>query len=259
MTASDGPVPLPQRLGRGVSAALFDVDDTLYDHTYALERAVAELQQQDPRLSAVPLRALVSKDQAILRDVHLGLVLPGKVTLPESRVLRMVRLYESQGIELGEPEAQRLSELRRRAYLANEQPVPGARTLLEELRSRRVHVGIISNNLLAEQRAKLSRIGLVGLLDSLTVSEEVQATKPDLRIFQLALTRCGRPPVETVVVGDSWKEDVEGAQAAGMNAVWFNRRQEPRPVGQNAARELGSFLPTATAVATILKPASLPG
>ncbi len=240
------------RAERRVSAALFDLDDTLYDHSFALESAVAELQKQDPRLLAVPLGVLVSNDQAVLRDVHRSLVLPKKVTLPESRVLRMLRLYESLGIELSGSEARRLSELRRAAYLESERPVPGARSLLEELRSRRVHVGIVSNNLLAEQKGKLSRIGLAGLLDSLTVSEEVRAPKPDPQIFRLALRRCGRPPAEAVVVGDSWKEDIEGAQTAGLNAVWFNRRRDPRPSVGNPARELASFRPTAKAVATIL-------
>jgi HAD superfamily hydrolase (TIGR01549 family) len=247
---------MSERVGRGVRAVLFDMDDTLYDHSYALESAVEELQKNDPRLSAVPLRTLVQKDQEVLRDVHLGLVLPGKVSLSESRVLRMVRLYESQGIELIEAEAQHLSELRRAAYLAHERAVPGARRLIEELRSNEVQVGVVSNNLLAEQRAKLSRIGLAGLVDSLTVSEEIGATKPDPRIFHLALTRCACPSAKVVFVGDSWREDVEGAHAARISAVWFNRRRDPCPVGHSAVKELTSFLPTGEAVATIMSPAS---
>ncbi len=243
-------------VGRGVRVVLFDMDDTLYDHSYALESAVEELQKKDPRLSAVPLRALVLKDQEVLRDVHLGLVLPGKVSQSESRVLRMVRLYESQGIKLVEAEARQLSELRRAAYLAHERAVPGARRLIEELKSNAVEVGVVSNNLLAEQRAKLSRIGLASLVDSLTVSEEIGATKPDPRIFHLALTRCACPSAEAVFVGDSWTEDVEGARAAGIDAVWFNRRRDSRPVGQDAVKELTSFLPRGDAVATILSPAS---
>ena len=242
----------------GIRAVLFDMDDTLYDHSYALESAVADLQRNDPRLSAVPLRTLVLKDQEVLRDVHLNLVLPGQLSLAESRVLRMVRLYASQGIELAEVEARRLSELRRAAYLAHERAVSGARSLRAEVRSWGLQVGVVSNNLLAEQKAKLSRIGLAGLVDSLTVSEEIGATKPDPRIFQLALTRCACPSVEAVFVGDSWKEDVEGARAAGINAVWFNRRRDPQPSGQDAAKELTSFLPTTRAVDTILSPASSP-
>ena len=239
-----------------VRVILFDMDDTLYDHTFALERAVQELQRCDPRLSTVPLRTLVRKDQEVLRDVHRNLVLQGKVSLSESRVFRMFRLYASQGIELTSPAARRLSELRRHSYLAHERPVPGARRLIEALRSRVARVGVVSNNLLVEQKAKLSRIGLASLVDSLTVSEEVGVTKPDPRIFQVAFTRCGCLPAEAVVVGDSWKEDVDGARAAGTNAVWFNRRGDPRPEGQDLVEELTSFLPTVDAVATILNAAT---
>ena len=244
------------RIGQDVRAVLFDMDDTVYDHSYALESAVEDLQKKDPRLSAIPLRTLIRKDQEILREVHLGLVLPGKVSQAASRVLRMGRLYESQGIKLAEAEAEQLSEFRRAAYLAHERAVPGAQRLIEALRSDAVQVGIVSNNLLAEQQAKLARIGLAKVVDSLTVSEEIGAAKPDPRIFQLALTRCACPPANAVFVGDSWREDVEGAHAAGIRAVWFNRGRDPRPVGANAVKELPSFLPTRGAVATILSSAA---
>jgi FMN phosphatase YigB (HAD superfamily) len=30
-------------------------------------------------------------------------------------------------------------------------------------------------------------------------------------------------PEETVMIGDSWTADVEGARSAGIRAIWFNR------------------------------------
>jgi putative hydrolase of the HAD superfamily len=68
-------------------------------------------------------------------------------------------------------------------------------------------------------------------VDVLVVSEEAGVSKPHPRIFEIALERAGAGPPEAVMLGDSWRNDVEGARAAGIRAVWFNRdgRDAPDP------------------------------
>src|SRR5258708_2366530 len=50
-------------------------------------------------------------------------------------------------------------------------------------------------------------------------SQEEGVEKPDPRIFEIALARCGARPEATVHVGDFYHVDVEGARAAGLRAV----------------------------------------
>ena len=47
--------------------------------------------------------------------------------------------------------------------------------------------------------------------------------KPDPRIFAIALERLGCAAADAVMIGDSWPADIEGARAAGVRAIWFNR------------------------------------
>jgi FMN phosphatase YigB (HAD superfamily) len=44
-------------------------------------------------------------------------------------------------------------------------------------------------------------------------------------------------------VGDSWPTDIEGARAAGMRALWFNRHLPPR--NDEAVPELDAWDPVA--------------
>jgi putative hydrolase of the HAD superfamily len=46
------------------------------------------------------------------------------------------------------------------------------------------------------------------------------ASKPDRRIFDLALRRLGVRPAEAVFVGDHPEIDIRGAQDADMRAIW---------------------------------------
>ncbi len=56
--------------------------------------------------------------------------------------------------------------------------------------------------------------------DSITISAEVGAAKPDPRIFELALEAAGIP-AEAAVFVDDFEANVEAARALGMAAVHF--------------------------------------
>jgi membrane-associated phospholipid phosphatase/phosphoglycolate phosphatase-like HAD superfamily hydrolase len=84
--------------------------------------------------------------------------------------------------------------------------------------------------------AALSRVGLDELVDGAVSSRDVGARKPDAIFYRAALLRAGRAglplsPARAVMVGDSWPNDVVGAQAVGLRAVWLNPGKVRRPVG----------------------------
>jgi putative hydrolase of the HAD superfamily len=76
-------------------------------------------------------------------------------------------------------------------------------------------------------------------------------SKPDPRIFQIALDRLECRADEVVMVGDSWAADVIGARAAGINAIWFNPDRAPSPEPDAGVVELHRLEPIDVALATI--------
>ncbi len=60
-------------------------------------------------------------------------------------------------------------------------------------------------------------------------SEMARSYKPRGELFRLALRETGLRPEEAVHAGDSLRGDVLGARAAGIPAVWVNRRGKPPP------------------------------
>jgi FMN phosphatase YigB (HAD superfamily)/membrane-associated phospholipid phosphatase len=87
--------------------------------------------------------------------------------------------------------------------------------------------------------AALSRVGLDELVDGVISSRDVGARKPDALFYRAALLRAGRAglplaPGRAVMVGDSWPNDVAGARAAGLRAVWLNAAKARRPEGAAA-------------------------
>lgn len=85
-----------------------------------------------------------------------------------------------------------------------------------------VELGLISN---FDSRiyAVLEALELKSFFSSITISSEVGAAKPEPMIFATALQK-HRCSAETAWhVGDSYREDYEGAKAAGLTSIWLKR------------------------------------
>ncbi|MHB0870938.1 MAG: HAD family hydrolase [Chloroflexota bacterium] len=93
---------------------------------------------------------------------------------------------------------------------------------LAGLKESGYRLGLITN-VTDDPEADLVRVGLKGWFDVVVASCVVGFDKPDPRIFQMAMEEMGIGPEEGVHVGDQFLADVEGARAAGLNAVLLDR------------------------------------
>lgn len=103
------------------------------------------------------------------------------------------------------------------------QVFPEVEDTLREARTRGLHVGVLSN---WDERLRglLDGLGLARHFDSMTVSCEVGVEKPAAEIFLAALRAAAIGAERAVHVGDSYEEDVRGAEAVGMSAVLVDRQ-----------------------------------
>lgn len=94
-------------------------------------------------------------------------------------------------------------------------------------------------------RAQLDHLGVRPLVDAVTLSSEVGWRKPAAPIFAAALRSVGVPAERAVMVGDSVRADVMGAQRAGIAAVLLteHRRDPLAPGGADAVLERLAGLP----------------
>lgn len=229
-------------------AILFDLDDTLFDHSYCARVALETVYRAHVCFSAQAFDEFVSTHAEHLETLH-SEVLAGAINLDAARVERFRRLLLSAGG--GPDQAAGAAAMYREGYVGARRAVRGAADLLAELRSH-APIVIVSNNLLGEQRDKLEYCGLAQYVDALVVSEEAGVPKPDPEIFRQALQAVRVSPAEAVMVGDSWTADVAGAHAAGIVPIWFNPRGLPAPDSPGEVLELRAFEPVRATADTIL-------
>jgi putative hydrolase of the HAD superfamily len=128
-----------------------------------------------------------------------------------------------------------LASLRFRAF----PEVPG---VLAALRARGLALVVVSNWDVS-LHGVLADTGLAGAVDAAVISAEVGAAKPDPAIFARALEAAGGvAPGDALHVGDSPEADVDGARAAGLDAVLVVRGGAPPPDGVRAIGDLSALL-----------------
>jgi putative hydrolase of the HAD superfamily len=90
------------------------------------------------------------------------------------------------------------------------------------LRARGYRLGLLSNTWWAAEwhNADLAAHGLAGLLDELVYTSDLACSKPHPSVFREVAARLGVAPEACVMIGDRQIDDVSGARAVGMRAVW---------------------------------------
>ena len=115
---------------------------------------------------------------------------------------------------------------------------PVARDVLTGLRARGLRTGLLSNTHWprALHERWLDEAGLLPLLDARVYTSDLRHVKPHPEAFRALLDAVGVPAAEAVFVGDRPRDDVWGAQRAGLRAVLLTGRPvEPWDVEADAA------------------------
>lgn len=92
--------------------------------------------------------------------------------------------------------------------------------MLEELKKRKLLIGMITNGYGRFQMDNIKALGIEDYFQVILVSEWEDIKKPDPQIFLRAVEKLSVLPNECVFIGDHPKNDVQGAKNVGMIGIW---------------------------------------
>ena len=93
--------------------------------------------------------------------------------------------------------------------------------VLEYLHSK-YQLHIITNGFEEIQHHKLFNSKIAAYFSTVTTSEEAGVKKPHLQIFEKALQKSNALSKNSLMIGDNYEADVQGAINAGMRSVYFD-------------------------------------
>ena len=211
-------------------AFFFDLDDTLVDFGKARRKGLialaGQLAARVPNQSPDQLRELQSR---IVEDrTRRGRGMPQDGDLRGTRI----RVWTEVLAFIGAPDLADPGQLTDDHDLLTRQNLelyPDADASLHWAAERFEVTGIITNGPSDVQWGEVRQVGLEDRVDRVIVAGDIDAFKPDPRIFEAALEGLGIPPRAAVFIGNSAAHDAAGAIQAGWSAIWLNRDGDTYP------------------------------
>ncbi|WP_106769738.1 HAD family hydrolase [Paenibacillus faecalis] len=229
--------------GRYEKAVFFDLDDTLYDHLIPFYKVVQTIVQPEDDF---PYEAAYHRLRYYSDKLALELGGAGsdeyRQAVEEMRCRRFQLALQEFDIELSPEQAASMQA----AYIGCQYEIDmfeGAQELLKYLADSGYIVGLITNGTQEHQMKKIAAMNLENIIpsDRLFISGDVGWDKPDRRIFAHVNELTGTRPEHSYYVGDSWRNDVIGALAAGWHVIWFNHRRIEPESGHSPHYIAGSY------------------
>ena len=214
--------------GNARTAIFFDMDDTLYDQLAPFRLAVEQFDKEKGTENRSYDVADLFKRVRAYSDELWDDCISGRMSIAEMRIARVCRAFAELDIHMEADEAVRVQH-----YYELEQgriTLPeGFADYINKLGEAGIVTGLITNGPTRHQTFKLRTLGIDKLFpaERIIISDAVGFTKPDPRIFQYVNERTSTLPANSYYVGDSWRNDVAGADAAGWGMIWLNRRRVP--------------------------------
>ncbi|MDT2866219.1 HAD family hydrolase [Vagococcus carniphilus] len=206
-----------------MKTVIFDVDDTLYDQIEPFKRAMIEVFPSE-------YEKLSSKKEALyLRfryysDKVFHLTEDGSLSLEDMRVYRITEALKDFSFSVSEDSAKKFQESYH-YYQGKIELRDDVFELLDDLNSKQVPVGILTNGPTNHQKQKIVQLGLSSFLDEgkVFISEEMGVAKPDVLAFRNIEETFETHPKNCIYIGDSYENDVIGAKSAGWYVIWLNK------------------------------------
>jgi len=208
---------------KGYKYYLFDLDRTLWDFdTNARNNIFSLLDDYDITDDKQGFFDNYDKiNHALWAEYEKGAIT--KAVLKSERFYRTIKLYGIDNREISEEFGDKYLD---RMPLQNAL-MPNTMEVLTELKKRGCKMAIITNGFKEVQYKKLERSGIARFFDAVMISEEQGVNKPCPVIFKRALNAIGGEKERTIMVGDDFANDIEGAMIFGIDQFFYNYHSVP--------------------------------
>ena len=217
------------------AAAVFDLDDTLYDYKsldpIAIRNVCNRIREVKQDVSYEHIQGILQKVRNIINkrlpDTAAG----------HNRILYFQMLLEELGC-YSSSLCLELYEIYWGMVLDKMVLRQGVIDFLDLLHYHGIRIAVCTDLTANIQHRKIVKLGLDQSIDVLVSSEEVGKEKPDQAMFLLCLEKLKLEASQCFFVGDSFNRDVMGAQNIGMFPVYFSSLPQKADVSKRPGEYL---------------------
>ena len=201
-----------------IKSIIFDLDQTLYDYDN-LDKSCYDLVIKE-----------INKKQKTSIDNVKNIINEAKVIVKQNlkntasshnRLLYFQKICELLNFKLAF--AQNLNNIYWNHFYDNIKPFDYVINLFNFLKEKNIKIAILTNFTVDHQFKKLLKLNLLNYIDCIVTSEEVGIEKPNSKMFEKILNKLNMKENEVLMIGDSFKCDIEGAIKSNIYAGHFTK------------------------------------
>ncbi len=140
-------------------------------------------------------------------------------------------LYRQKGILPSERLIAQTAEHFRLSSLLRFGVYPGVKELLVFLHEQGCRLFLLSNAQRCFTMKELALSGLDEQFEKIFLSSDRGCCKPSPKFFEILIRECGIAPEETLMIGNDWLADMQGAYAAGFSGIYIHQPISPEVTG----------------------------
>lgn len=199
----------------------FDLDNTLYDFTTNSYSAMEDVFDQLHLTEQLPSFKVFFSIYKDINDRLWSEYRQQKISKEKLRGMRFKESLKHFGIKL--PYNPTMIDDEYLKIMPSKTALfPNTIEVLETLKKRGYKLHIITNGFKEVQSEKMKNTGLAPYFEKLFISEEISCHKPSKEIFEYAIKSANAKKTESIMIGDSWESDIEGARQFGIDQAFFN-------------------------------------
>ncbi|MBL0738783.1 YjjG family noncanonical pyrimidine nucleotidase [Flavobacterium sp. GN10] len=208
-------------MNTNITDIFFDLDHTLWDFDKNSEMAF-------DRIFKTKYQEIVTQDfikeYIPINQECWRLYQNDKITHQELRYNRLKYSFDALNYVISEENILEIANDYIEFLTDNNYLFDGAIEVLEYLKPKyKLH--IITNGFANVQEKKINNASLGGYFSTITNSELAGVKKPNSIIFDYALKLAKTSKENSIMIGDDFEADVNGALNAGLDAIFFNEKK----------------------------------
>lgn len=215
---------------------IFDADDTLFDFKKSEKEAFKDtmLEYNIAYDENFHFKIYHDINTAIWKEFEEGLITQEKL-----KIERFKRFSDKINACFDETAFANsyMAHLSRASYLYD-----GIVELIESL-YKNYRLAIVTNGLTAVQKNRIGKSVIAKYFEDIVISEEVKVSKPNPKIFELALCNINHTEKNRVlIVGDSLTTDIKGGSNSGIDTCWYNPGKTENKTDIRPTYEISNFM-----------------
>lgn len=225
-----------------IKTILFDIDNTLIDHTEAEKKAIKWIYDEyfKQNISSKAFQEIWLE----MTRKNWKLFEQKKLTFKQQQTQRIKDIWGALHIEIDEERGGKIFNQYLIKYEDSWKAFAGIEGLLSRLSVKK---GVLSNGNITQQIKKLHKTNLFRFFDKKNIftSEEIGSAKPDQKLFCYVEERLKLKNEKILYVGDTLEYDIKPALKAGWNAILIDHYDIVKNTNYekaNNAKELESLL-----------------